>query len=74
MNNNNMEFDGHCAFALSIGQKPPKTNKKYFLTANGKTYTFLNPVAKFVFKLFIKKSIAKAEKNWANKNSEFKKI
>jgi hypothetical protein len=64
--NNKLEFDGQCAFALSIGRTPPVTNKKHFLTVDGKTYTFLNRMAKFVFKLSLKKNIEKAEKNWAN--------
>lgn len=60
----NIEYDGRCAFALSLGKTPPKTNQKHTLVKNGKTYSFLNPVAKFLFKLF-PKSIEKADQNWS---------
>lgn len=63
------EFDGHCAFAVSIGAEPPKTNRKHFLTVDGKTYTFLNPMAKFVFWLTQRRSIEKAQRNWANREA-----
>ncbi|SNZ00567.1 hypothetical protein [Flagellimonas pacifica] len=66
MDNNTFEYDGKCAFALSLGKEAPKTNGKHTITKGGKTYTFLNPVAKFLFKLF-PNSIQKADTAW-NKN------
>ncbi|MCO4773987.1 MAG: hypothetical protein KDA24_28395 [Deltaproteobacteria bacterium] len=62
-----LEFDGHCAFALSIGATPPKTNGKHTLTVDGKTYTFLNPVAKFVFRLMLRRNLEKAGRGWAER-------
>jgi hypothetical protein len=64
--NKTIEYDGKCAFALSLGKTPSDTNKKYLLTKNGKTYAFLNPIARFLFKLS-SKNIEKADKNWNNK-------
>lgn len=66
MDNTNFEYSGKCAFALSLGKDAPDTNGKYTMTKDGKTYTFLNPVAKFLFKLF-PNSIQKANAAW-NKN------
>ena len=63
----NIEYNGKCAFALSLGKTPPETNQKHILVKNGKTYSFLNPVAKFLFKVF-PKSIEKADNNWNNIN------
>lgn len=58
-----LEYDGKCAFALSLGKTPPSTNHRYTLSKNGKTYAFMNPIARFLFKLF-PGSIEKADKNW----------
>ncbi|WP_136468067.1 hypothetical protein [Flagellimonas onchidii] len=66
MENNNFEYGGKCAFALSLGKDAPITNGKHTLIKDGKTYTFLNPVAKFLFKLF-PNSVQKANAAW-NKN------
>ena len=65
--NENMEYDGKCAFALSLGKTPPDTSGKRIYTKNGKTYSFLNPVAKLLFILF-PKSIEKANRNWKQEN------
>ena len=68
MENNNIEYDGKCAFALSLGKNPPPdTSGKYTMIKEGKTYSFLNPVAKFLFKVF-PKSIEKADENWSCQN------
>lgn len=64
-NNRTIEYDGKCAFALSLGKNPPKTSEKYLLKKDGKTYSFLNPIAKLLFKLS-SKSIEKADKHWNN--------
>ena len=60
----NIEYNGHCALAMSLG-KTEQTNGKYLLLRNGKTYSFLNPVAKLLFKL-LPNRISKADANWRN--------
>jgi len=57
------EYDGKCAFALSLGKNPPITSGKHTLTKDGRTYSFLNPIAKLLFKIF-PNSIEKADKAW----------
>ncbi|MFS4456975.1 hypothetical protein [Maribacter sp. 2304DJ31-5] len=64
--NPQLEYDGKCAFALSLGKTPPVTKEKYTLTKNGRTFSFLNPVAKFLFKI-LPNSIEKADKVWQNR-------
>ena len=59
---NNVQYDGHCAFAVSTG----KTNvegRKHSTTIDGKTYLFSNPVAKLLFKL-LPNTMQKADRNW----------
>ena len=62
-----LAFDGKCAFAVSLGKEAPVTTGKYTLTKDGTTYTFLNPIAKFLFKLS-SKNIEKAHKAWENQH------
>ena len=59
-----IEYNGHCALAMSLGKKE-SANGKYVLSKNGKTYSFLNPVAKLLFKL-LPNRVAKADANWEN--------
>jgi len=66
MNNEKLEFNGLCAFAVSTG----KTNVivvKHTATINGKMYAFSNPIAKLLFKV-LPNRIKKAEENWDKKN------
>jgi len=65
MNNEKIEFNGVCAFAVSTG----KTNVeggKHIATINGKVYAFSNPIAKLLFKV-LPNRIKKAEEIWKNK-------
>ncbi len=62
-----IEYNGHCAFAVSTGKIDVKTNTKYTLTKNGKHYAFSNSVAKFLFKV-LPNRIEKANATWSNKN------
>jgi len=65
MNNNPYpEFDGHCAFSLSIGKRGVMGSEKHKLHRNGKLYLFSNPVAKLLFRL-LPNSVKKAEKTWS---------
>jgi len=64
-NNQNIAFDGHCAFAISTGKTDVQGGKDS-LTIGEKTYKFSNPVAKFLFKI-LPNRVAKAEANWNNK-------
>lgn len=63
--NINVEFDGHCAFAISTGKTDVQGGKNS-LTIGDKTYKFSNPVAKFLFKI-LPNRVAKAEAIWKNK-------
>lgn len=62
MENNNLEYNGLCAFAVSTGKKDVKGGTHY-ATVNGKTYVFSNPIAKLLFKL-LPNRIAKADAIW----------
>ena len=48
--NQNIEFNGQCAFAVSTGKTDVKGGK-HFLIKNGKTYAFSNSITKLLFKL-----------------------
>ncbi|MEE2524093.1 hypothetical protein V1639_15225 [Pseudarthrobacter sp. J75] len=64
---NTLEFDGKCAFALSVGavEKAPTSNPKYTVVRNGKTYGFLGALARVLF-LVIPGSERRAQAAWAN--------
>ena len=64
-NNNEMEFDGQCAFAVSTGKIDVK-GSNYTATINGKLYAFSNPIAKILFKL-LSNRVQKAETVWRKK-------
>ena len=61
-----VEYDGHCAFAVSTG-KMDVEGGTHNSTINNKTYLFSNPVAKILFKL-LPNRISKADENWKNRN------
>ena len=63
--NNTLEYEGHCAFAVSTG-KTDVAGGKPQLTVDGKTYVFSNPVAKWLFRL-LPGRIEKADQVWKNK-------
>lgn len=60
------EFDGKCAFAVSVGavKSAPDHKPRWTTTRNGKTYGFLGPVPKLLF-LAIPGSAARAHARWA---------
>ncbi|MEO9804236.1 MAG: hypothetical protein ABJF04_13350 [Reichenbachiella sp.] len=63
---NNVEYNGQCAFAVSTGKTDVK-GTSHFATIDGKTYSFSNPVAKILFKI-LPNRIKKADKVWAKNN------
>lgn len=66
MGNDNLAFDGKCAFAVSLGAaaKAPDADPKYTVTRNGTTYAFVGIVPKVLFQL-IPGSAARADRAWA---------
>ncbi|WP_116205280.1 hypothetical protein [Amycolatopsis circi] len=60
------EFDGKCAFALSLGPagKAPAGKAQHALEVDGKTYYFVGAVPKLLFRL-IPGSRERAERRWA---------
>lgn len=63
--NNTAAYNGHCAFAVSMGKTDVKGGK-HSLTIEGRQYLFSNPIAKFLFKM-LPNRIEKADANWKNK-------
>ncbi len=63
--NKAVQYDGHCAFALSTGKTDVKGGK-HNLTIDGKIYLFSNPVAKMLFRI-LPNRIKKANEAWENK-------
>ena len=57
-----VEYDGRCAFALSIG-KTDVEGGKHPVTIGNRTFTFANPVAKLLFNL-LPNRLKKADENW----------
>ena len=43
------EFDGQCAFAVSVGKKGVKGKPTCSAIQDGKKYLFSNPIAKFLW-------------------------
>lgn len=65
MTENNAEFDGKCAFALSVAaaDKAPDGKAKHLLVKDGKTYVFAAAVPKWLF-MAIPGSAERARKRW----------
>jgi len=57
------EFDGLCAFALSVGKKDVPGGENCSLDRQSKIYNFSNPVAKLLFRI-LPGRVDKAEKTW----------
>lgn len=59
------EFEGRCAFALSIGRtsNTPRGKSDYRLTRNGNRYFFAGGLQKILFRL-IPGSLTRAHRNW----------
>ena len=62
--NQSNEFEGHCAFALTLGKKDVMGKKSIYLIKDGKKYLFSNPVAKLLFRV-LPGRLKKAESNWS---------
>ena len=65
--NNQVAYDGLCAFAVSTGKVDVKGGK-HTLTKDGKIYVFSNPVAKILFQL-LPNRVEKANRVWNAKNN-----
>ena len=58
------EFDGECAFAVSLGKRGVIGSPNHQLEADGHLYQFKNGVARFLFKTLPNRS-DKAASAWA---------
>ena len=58
------EYNGLCAFALSLGKTDVKGGNQH-LIINGKKYVFSNPLAKMLFKV-LPNRVEKANNAWNN--------
>ncbi len=57
-----VQFDGHCAFAMSVGKMDVKGGNQSAII-NNKTYLFSNPIAKLLFRI-LPNQMQKAHTNW----------
>ena len=67
----NAEFNGQCAFAVSVGKKDVKCDGSHYVIQNDKKYLFSNPVAKFLWKVLPGRK-QKAESNWLTRQKQCK--
>ncbi|WP_036509731.1 MULTISPECIES: hypothetical protein [Nocardia] len=60
------EFDGKCAFAVSVAgvERAPTGKSKYTVVEDGKTYVFSGAVPKLLFRL-LPGSVRRAQARWA---------
>ena len=58
------EFDGECAFAMSLGKPGAVGSPNHALADGDKTYYFQNGVAKFLWKV-LPNRVEKATSAWA---------
>ena len=58
------EFDGQCAFALSIGKKGVAGDPNVYVIQDGKKYLFLNRGAKFVWRV-LPRSKSRSNATWS---------
>ena len=68
LQNKELEYNGHCAFAVSTGKTDIAADKKHILSKNGKHYAFSNGIAKFLFKI-LPNRIEKADSAWNSKSN-----
>ncbi|MBT3190325.1 MAG: hypothetical protein HN736_09805 [Anaerolineae bacterium] len=61
-----VEFDGDCAFALSVGKRDVEGDKNTYLIRDGEKYLFSNSVAKFLWRIILGQK-KKSETNWEMK-------
>lgn len=62
------EYDGHCAFGVSLGKMEVEGKENLALSDGGNTYYFSNPVAKMIWKMMPSRK-TKADANWAARAS-----
>jgi hypothetical protein len=62
------EFNGRCAFAVSLGKKEVAGRTECHAVQDGKTYLFSNPVAKFLWSILPGRK-HKAESVWRSRAS-----
>ncbi len=65
MSDNNIEYNGQCAFAVSTGKTDVEGGKGYTVI-KGKKYAFSNPVAKLLFKVLPNRA-EKADAVWSKR-------
>jgi hypothetical protein len=58
------EFEGRCAFAVSLSKKDVAGSESCYLIQDGKKYLFSNPVAKLLWRIIPGRK-KKAESNWS---------
>jgi hypothetical protein len=63
MSNETPEFNGECAFAVSLGKTDEPQSGKQQIQQDGRTFYFQNGVAKTLFKLLNRAD--KADAAWA---------
>lgn len=61
------EYDGECAFALSLGRQADGKESQQ-ITEGDRVYYFANPVAKLIWKVMPNRA-AKADENWASRGA-----
>jgi hypothetical protein len=61
------EFGGECAFAVSLG-KSAKGKEGCYAIRDGRTYLFLNPVARFLFRI-LPGRLQAAERHWSSRST-----
>jgi len=57
------QFDGHCAFAVSLGKTEVPGKGTCQAVRDGKTYFFSNPIARFLWSV-LPGARKRAEANW----------
>ncbi len=62
------EFNGECAFAVSLGKLAVPGSSNHQLIEDGRIYYFKNPVARFLWRVLPNRA-AKAEMTWASTDS-----
>lgn len=67
MTTDDLEFDGKCAFAVSVGgpSRAPAANPRFTLAKDGKTYGFSGAVPRALFRI-IPGSAVRAQRAWVS--------
>lgn len=60
------EFDGRCAFAVSLGKPEVEGSHKWSVIQGGKRYLFSNPIAKILWTIAPGRR-KKAEERWSTR-------